>query len=85
MGVRGVHFALDDAALKALLVERGGDARLDHVTNVIEANWDAVDHAETDSSWAYIHSGLTGTDPDGDAGGEDPHGAPPFRSFGQRR
>lgn len=65
MGVRGVHFAIDDTALAALKAQQP-DTRLDYVGEVIEAPWDEPNLCETDSAWAYIHAALTGTDPDGD-------------------
>lgn len=65
MGVRGVHFAIDDAALAALKAQKP-EARLDYVAEVIEAPWDEANLCETDSAWAYIHAALTDTDPDGD-------------------
>jgi hypothetical protein len=42
------------------------EERADHIANELEAaKFGSIDACETDKSWAYIHSALNGTDPDG--------------------
>jgi hypothetical protein len=65
MGMLGLHIALNDDELAELWAipeaERAG-----YVSETFEtAKFGTPDCCETDRSWAYIHSALNGTDPDG--------------------
>ena len=66
MSGRGLHIALTDAEL-AQLEALDIDEIPDFVANEVEeAKIGTSDACETDKSWAYIHSALNGTDPDGE-------------------
>jgi hypothetical protein len=65
MGMLGLHIALSDDELSQLrsvpAKEQGS-----FISETFEVEkFDSPDCCETDKSWAYIHSALNGTDPDG--------------------
>jgi len=65
MSARGLHLALDDDELRALLA-LADEAKFDHINEELEeSKFHTPDACETDKSWAYIHSAFNGTDPDG--------------------
>ncbi len=66
MSGRGLHIALTDAEL-AQLETMAADELPDFIANELEEKkFGTPDACETDKSWAYIHSALNGTDPDGE-------------------
>ena len=66
MSGRGLHIALTDAEL-AQLEAMPADEIPDFIANELEEKkFGTPDACETDKSWAYIHSALNGTDPDGE-------------------
>lgn len=65
MSGRGLHLALTDQELSDLR-EQASEHQADYIGETFEAaKFDTDDACETDKSWAYIHSALNGTDPDG--------------------
>ena len=65
MGMLGLHIALNDDELSELRAIPEAE-RADFVSETIEASkFGTPDCCETDKSWAYIHSALNSTDPDG--------------------
>ncbi|MFT4026878.1 MAG: DUF1877 family protein [Novosphingobium sp.] len=63
--MRGLHLALTSDELKVLSELSDGE-QPEHIANHLEATkFDTTDACETDKSWAYIHSALTRTDPEG--------------------
>lgn len=66
MGMLGLHLRLTDQELTAVRAHDGYSSMLDFINNELEeAKFASGDVAETDKSWAYIHSALLGIDPDG--------------------
>jgi hypothetical protein len=65
MSGRGLHLALTDQELSNLR-KQSAEHQADYIGEALEAvKFDTDDACETDKSWAYIHSALNGTDPDG--------------------
>jgi Domain of unknown function (DUF1877) len=65
MGMLGLHIALTDDEL-AQLRSVPPEEQSDFVSENFEVEkFGSPDCCETDKSWAYIHSALNGTDPDG--------------------
>jgi hypothetical protein len=65
MGMLGLHIALTDDEL-AKLKSVPADQQSGFVSETFEVEkFGSPDCCETDRSWAYIHAGLNGTDPDG--------------------
>jgi Domain of unknown function (DUF1877) len=65
MGMLGLHIALNDDELAELMAIPEGE-RADYVSETFEvAKFGTPECCETDRSWAYIHSALNNTDPDG--------------------
>jgi hypothetical protein len=66
MGQLGLHLRLTDSELAAAAAHVGYDSIIDYIINEVEeAKFASGDVAQTDKSWAYIHSALLGIDPDG--------------------
>lgn len=66
MGQLGLHLRVNDAELMALAAHEGFASVMEYITEQLEeAKFGSGDVAETDKSWAYIHSALLGIDPDG--------------------
>jgi hypothetical protein len=65
MGMVGLHIALTDEELSQLR-SVPADQKADFIGETFETEkFGSPDCCETDRSWAYIHSALNGTDPDG--------------------
>lgn len=66
MGQLGLHLRVNDAELAAIAAHGGYASVMEYITEELEeSKFGGGDVAETDSSWAYIHSALLGIDPDG--------------------
>ncbi|WP_285713438.1 DUF1877 family protein [Erythrobacter oryzae] len=66
MGQLGLHLRVNDAELAALAAHEGYASVMEYITEELEeSKFGSGDVAETDKSWAYIHSALLGIDPDG--------------------
>jgi hypothetical protein len=65
MGMLGLHIALTDEELSQLQSVPAHEQG-DFISETFETEkFGSSDCCETDKSWAYIHSALNGTDPDG--------------------
>ena len=85
MSGRGLHIALTDEEF-AIVEAMSPDDIPDYIVNELEEpKFGTADACETDKSWAYIHSALNGTDPDGPLGlGGAPKGGLLYRLFGPK-
>ena len=59
MGTRSVLFAIDEADVSCLRAAVDDDARVHHVTDVIEERWDEEHLTEIPNLWDPIHRSLT--------------------------
>jgi hypothetical protein len=66
MGQLGLHLRVSEHELAAVQAHAGYTSMIDYITNELEEiKFESGDVAESDKSWAYIHSAMLGIDPDG--------------------